>query len=231
MVSESCKTVEAFGLSVIRGRVHILRDVDLAVAKGEVVAIMGPNGAGKSTLLACLAGTLRPTSGELHRFGNAATRSADAKCQVGFVGHQTGLYSELTALENLRFAARMHGVERSHERAQSLLAEAGLESTAHRPVAQLSQGMRRRLAISRALVPEPLLILLDEPFASLDADGSEWLEQLFHNSLRLARTVVFTSHDVAHSRRLAGRIIWLDAGRIAATEYPLNVVARSSKSA
>ncbi len=229
MDSSSGNISVAVGLSIVRGRLHILRDVDLAIAKGEAVAIMGPNGAGKSTLLACLAGALRPTCGEVHCFSNPAKQSTVSKCQVGFVGHQTGLYGELTALENLVFAARMHGLDHPRDRAQLSLAEAGLEPAARRPTAQLSQGTRRRLAITCALVHDPPLILLDEPFASLDVDGRKWLEQLFQNWRRQAATVVFASHDEAQSHRLADRIIRLDAGRIVATEHPLSLPMGASK--
>ena len=111
MASDTNSIVVANGLSVERGRMPILHDIDLTISKGEVVALMGPNGAGKSTLLACLTGGLRPTSGEICFFGNAVRGSAAAKRQIGFVGHQTGLYGELTALENLMFAARMYGVD------------------------------------------------------------------------------------------------------------------------
>ena len=231
MASDTNSLVVANGLSVERGRVPILRDIDLTISKGEVVALMGPNGAGKSTLLACLTGGLRPTSGAICFFGTAVRGSAAAKRQIGFAGHQAGLYGELTALENLMFAARMYGVDCSRERAQASLAKAGLEPMAHRPVAQLSQGMRRRLAIARALIHEPLLILLDEPFASLDANGSQWLELFFQRWRTSKRTVCFASHDAEQSRRLADRVVWLNAGRISTPERPMSVNAYPRKSA
>ena len=231
MPSDTNSIVVANGLSVERGRVPILHDIDLTISKGEVVALMGPNGAGKSTLLACLTGGLRPTSGAICFFGNAARGSAAVKRQIGFAGHQAGLYRELTALENLMFAARMYGVDCPRERARALLAEAGLEPMAHRPVAELSQGMRRRLAIARVQVHDPRLILLDEPFASLDANGSQWLELLFQRWRTWKRTVCFASHDAEQSRRLADRVVWLDAGRIATPERPMSVNAYPRKSA
>ncbi len=229
MDSDTHNIVEAIGFSVVRSRLFILHEIDLSISKGEVVALMGPNGAGKSTLLTCLAGTLRATGGEIRWFDCAGRCSAAAKRQIGFVGHETGLYGELTALENLMFAARMYGVDSPSERAQMLLDEGRLEPMAHRRVAQLSQGIRRRLAIIRALVHEPLLILLDEPFASLDTDGSEWLERLFQQWRLAKRTVCLASHDIDQSRRLADRIIWLDGGRIAATERPTSLTASAQE--
>jgi ABC-type multidrug transport system ATPase subunit len=134
------------------------------------------------------------------------------------VGQECGLYAELTALENLLFAGRMNGVANVHERAAALLGEAGIESQADRPAGQLSQGVRQRLAIARALVHDPWLIVLDEPSSSLDAAGRQWLERLFERWCRAGRTVCFASHDAAQSRSLADRIIHLDAGRIVAIE-------------
>jgi heme ABC exporter ATP-binding subunit CcmA len=210
--------VEAIGLTVVRNRVPVLREIDLSVSTGEMVALRGSNGAGKSTLLKCLAGSLRPDSGEVRWFGNSARRSLADQRRLGFAGHESGLYAELTALENLVFAARMYGVARPKLRATELLSVAGLESLANRLAGQLSQGLRQRLAIARAVVHEPQLILLDEPFASLDSQGRDWLEQLFHDWRRDVRTVCFTSHDFREGRVLANRIVSLEAGRLVADD-------------
>jgi ABC-type multidrug transport system ATPase subunit len=151
--------------------------------------------------------------------------------QIGYVGQECGLYAELTSLENLLFAGRMNGVADIHDRAAALLAEGGIESQAHRPAGQLSQGMRQRLAIARALVHEPRLIVLDEPSSNLDAAGRQWLERLFQSWRRAGRTVCFASHDAAQSRSLADRIVHLDAGRMVAIERgdcPLTTLRRSA---
>ena len=110
--------LKAVDLSVVRCRVPVLRNINLSVSKGDVAAIIGPNGAGKSTMLACFAGILRPTSGEVQCFGNPRQHPAASKCEVGFVGHHSGLYAELSALENVRFAARMHRLKDPDERAR-----------------------------------------------------------------------------------------------------------------
>jgi len=233
-VSESgngCSAVEAARLTVVFSRVPVLRDVDLAVAPGESVALMGANGAGKSTLLKCLAGAVRPSTGQVRWFGNSVARSPVVRRQIGFVGHECGLYTEMTALENLMFAGRMYGVECVGDRAWELLAAIGLEPQADRLVGQLSQGMRRRLAIARALVHEPLLILLDEPFASLDAEGRRWLERFFQRWRCAGRTVCFASHDARQSHVLADRIVRLDAGRIVADERMTCLSTHSLRSA
>ena len=211
--------VEVVGLVAVFGRVPVLRDVAVAVAEGESIAVMGPNGAGKSTLLKCLVGVVRPAAGRVCWFGEATTtRSDDIRRQIGYVGQECGLYAELTSLENLLFAGRMNGVANIRDRAAALLADAGIESQAHRLAGELSQGMRQRLAIARALVHEPRLIVLDEPSSNLDSAGRQWLERLFECWRRRGRTVCFASHDAVQSRRLADRIVQLDAGRLAAIE-------------
>ena len=216
--SAGCFAIEAVGVRVDRGGVPVLRDINISIAQGETIAVIGPNGAGKSTLLKCLAGAVRPNGGEVRWFGNSVARSPAVRRRIGFVGHECGMYMELTALENLMFAGRMHNVERPGERAAILLAAAGLEPAAHRSTGKLSQGMQRRLTIARALVHEPQLILLDEPCASLDAGGRHWLDQLFQRWRSTGRIVCFASHDVDQSRRLADRIVWLDAGHIVGVE-------------
>jgi heme ABC exporter ATP-binding subunit CcmA len=213
----SC-AVEAIGVSVVRSRMPVLRDVSLRVEPGISLAVMGANGAGKSTLLKCLAGAVRPTEGEVRWFDVPAPRSAVLRRKIGLAGHECGVYADLSACENLVFAGRMHGIERPADRARELLTAAELDREAHRPTRQLSQGARQRLSIVRALVHDPQLIVLDEPFVSLDANARQWLERLFDQWRCTHRTVCFASHDARQSHVLADRILWLDRGRIDAIE-------------
>jgi ABC-2 type transport system ATP-binding protein len=122
----------------------------------------------------------------------------------------------------------MHGVERPVDRALRLLEASGLDWTAHRPTKHLSQGMRRRLAIARALVHEPAFVLLDEPLASLDVNGQQWLERILRECRSEGRSVCFTCHDTGVSRRLADRIVWLDRGHIVAIEPTGSAASRRS---
>jgi heme ABC exporter ATP-binding subunit CcmA len=214
----SGNAVEATGLTVVYGRLPVLGGVNLEIAAGESVAVMGPNGAGKSTLLSCLVGAVRPAAGRIRWFGEASARSNFVRRQIGYVGQDTGLYDELTATENLLFAGRMFGVRDVHDRVAKLLANGNLRPQAHRPVSQLSQGMRQRVAILRALVPDPRLLVLDEPSAYLDAQGRAWLDRLHGQWRSAGRAVCFASHDAAQCRALADRIVHLDAGRVAAVE-------------
>jgi heme exporter protein A len=223
--------VKLIGVTVGRERVLVLRDVHLSVIPGETVAFMGPNGAGKSTLLKCLAGVMRPQRGGIRWFGHYESCSAAVRRRSGFAAHESGLYSELTALENLLFAGRMYRVPEPGKRAMELLTDAGLEATASRMVGKLSQGMRQRLAIIRAIVHEPELILLDEPFASLDAEGRAWLERLFQQWRAAGRTVCFASHDPRESHGLAERVVSLDRGCIVAIEPTKSLPSSLSRSA
>jgi heme exporter protein A len=220
--------VELIGLTVFRSRLPVLCDISLVVRQCETVAIMGPNGAGKSTLLKCLSGSTRVNGKKAIWFGTPDCRSTVVHRQIGFVGHECSLYGELTALENVIFAGRMHGVERPVDRAMKLLEASGLDWTAHRPTKHLSQGMRRRLAIARALVHEPALVLLDEPFASLDVSGQQWLERILGECRSEGRTVCFTCHDMSVSSRLADRIVWLDRGQIVAIKPTGSTASRRS---
>lgn len=210
--------VKATGLTVVYGRVPVLCDIDLEIAEGQCVAVVGPNGAGKSTLLKCLAGAVHPAVGSVNRFGQATAPCCRTRRYIGFVGQETGLYAELTAMENLLFAGRMYGIANVRNRAAKMLADGGLGPQAHRPVGQLSQGMRQRMAILRAEVHEPRLLILDEPSAKLDAQGHHWLEQLFQQWRSAGRTVCLASHDATLCRAVADWIAHLDAGRIVATE-------------
>jgi heme exporter protein A len=208
-----CAWVHIQGLSVVRGCAEILNDVNLSIAEGETVAIMGPNGAGKSTLLKCVAGAMQPTAGWVSCVGLAARSSTPARRRIGFMGHETGLYPELTAFENLLFAARMYGLEQPGQRARAQIEETGLKAMTNRAVGELSHGVRQRLAIARATIHEPSLIVLDEPFSNLDVGGRRWLERRFGEWRAANRTVCFASHDVEQSNRLADRVVWLESGQ------------------
>jgi heme exporter protein A len=215
--NDAAYALEAIRLTVVR-RTPVLNDLSLKVPSGESIAIMGPNGSGKTTLLKCLAGAVRPTHGLVHWFGGADSRSFAVRRQIGFVGHETGLYAELSSLENLCFWGRMYGVLNPTERACNLLSETGLEPKMHQPVARLSQGERQRVAIVRGLLNQPQLLLLDEPFVNLDQEGRRWLERILQESRRAGRTICFASHDRAESRELADRIVWLEKGRVTTME-------------
>jgi heme ABC exporter ATP-binding subunit CcmA len=218
MVLTKENVVELVNVRVVRNRLTILDGINLCIENGETIAVTGANGAGKSTLLRLLAGALRPTQGRILYFDNSRSGSAARRRGIGYVGHETGLYDELTVLENLRFAARMHCLDSPRERAQELIRQAGLQSLADCLVAKLSEGIRRRVAVLRSCVHRPRLVLLDEPDSSLDAEGRRWLEDCFSAWRVLKRSVCFASHDAELCHRLANRIVWLHSGRVTATD-------------
>jgi heme exporter protein A len=200
-------------VSKLYGEVPALREVSLRIAAGSTVALLGPNGAGKSTLLQVISGLTAPTAGTVHA-GNGSTTT------MGVLTHKTMLYDRLTGRENLALHATLRGIERS--RIETVLAQVDLPAAANRPVAEYSHGMRKRLALARALLHDPQLLILDEPFSGLDADSQARLWQLLAGSstglstnLRAARTILFSSHDAERAAAHADRVLILKNGRVA----------------
>ena len=205
----------ASGLEKRFGRAAALRGVDLEVHAGQTVAVLGPNGAGKSTLLRLVAGLARPTAGAVTVLGERAGRPA-ARGRVGLVSHSTFLYPDLTARENLIFAARLYGVRNPAERARTLLEEYNLDSVADRRTGSFSRGTAQRLAIARAIVHDPDVLLLDEPFTGLDVAASRRLAGRLVALRGTERAVLLVTHDVVRAVELADLAVVLLAGRIAA---------------
>jgi heme exporter protein A len=192
--------------------------VDLAVDSGEHLAVLGENGAGKTTLLRILATAARPTSGSLEIFGlNALVERRLLRARIGFVAHASGLYPALSATENLEFFRTLHGVDRG--RVAEVLDLVGLVEVAHRPAGKLSRGAQQRLAIGRAVLHDPKLLVLDEPDASLDSGGAELLGRVMRG-----RTAVIATHDHALANRLCQRTLELRRGRVVGVPTRLRVV-------
>jgi len=209
--------VVARGLEKRFGSTIGLDRIDLEIPTGSTLAILGPNGAGKSTLLRLIAGLARPSRGTLEVGGHPA-HHVTARARVGFIGHATGLYPELTARENLLFAARLRGVANARERAEAQLAEAGLTRAADRQTGGFSRGMAQRLSIAIGLIGAPEIVLLDEPFTGLDRTASDRLVERLMELRRSDRTLVLVSHDVTLAARLADAAVVLRRGRIAHRE-------------
>jgi len=204
--------VQRFGTQVAVG------PLDLDLPAGARLAVLGGNGAGKTTLLRMLATVARPASGRLEVLGLDAVRQRDRlRARVGYLGHQVGLYPALTALENLEFFAALHGLEPRH--AQDALALVRLAPLARTRAERLSRGQQQRLALARAVLHRPELLVLDEPDASLDAEGRGLLGGLLEG-----RTAVLATHDTALARDLCDRAVLLRAGRVAGDPWALRVV-------
>jgi heme ABC exporter ATP-binding subunit CcmA len=214
MMPDAMAAIEVRRLSKTLGRRTVLSGVDFQIAAGQSVALTGANGAGKTTLLRCLASILRPTAGLVRWFGRPAAGNPEARRLVGWVAHESLLYPQLTLRENLAFAARMCDVAQPWQRADELLAGTGLAPYAARLPAAISRGMRQRLAVLRALVHRPRILLLDEPFSGLDAEGTAWLGQLLGELRAAGRTLCFATHDEAVVCRLADRVLEVRRGRV-----------------
>ncbi|MCU0306715.1 MAG: heme ABC exporter ATP-binding protein CcmA [Thermoleophilia bacterium] len=192
--------------------------VDLDLAAGERLAVVGPNGAGKSTLLRMLATLLRPDAGTLEVAGHRLPdRAARARGSIGYLGHDPLLYLDLTAWQNLDLFARLYGVPDARRRILDGVDRVGLLPRLNEPVRTFSRGMAQRLAIARMLVHDPPLLLLDEPYASLDAAGSGLLDAVLADTAA-GRAAVLVTHDVAHGVRVTDRVLVLRAGRAVLAE-------------
>jgi heme exporter protein A len=210
--------IVAEGLRREFGGIPVLAGIDLTVAAGELVVLLGANGAGKTTLLRVLATLLRPSGGTLRLFGEDASRHPPAaRRRVGHVGHESACYPDLTGRENLRFYAELHGVPDPESRITELLRWAGLEEAARRAVRVYSRGMVQRLALARALLHGPELLLLDEPFSGLDPSASARLQSLLAELRRSGHAIVLSTHDVERVAAIATRVAILHRGRIAWT--------------
>jgi heme exporter protein A len=208
--------VAARGLTRRFGAATALDAVDFEVRRGEPVALFGANGAGKTTLLRLISGALKPTAGTLALDGIAVRHAgAASRANIGLLSHQTLLYDDLSAFENLRFFAALHGVADPEGTARRRLDEAGLGESSDRPVAGFSRGMQQRVALARAQIHEPSLLLLDEPSSGLDAPSAARLRRSLDEAGSRGATWILATHDVAEGLALCPRWIALARGRIA----------------
>lgn len=196
------------------GRVVALAAVNLEIAAGEVVLLLGPNGAGKTTLLRCIAGLARPLRGSVRIAGRDVHADAGARGQLGLLSHQAMVYDDLTARENLRFAAALHGLDAVEQTVQDALVAVGLTRAADSRVAGFSRGTLQRLAIARATLHRPALLLLDEPFTGLDAASANDLRHRITAERAAGRGVICVTHEPGEAWLPATRIVVLSAGRV-----------------
>jgi heme exporter protein A len=203
------KLVKAFGSRAV------LKGVDLTVSEGEFLTLVGPNGAGKTTLMNVISTLTKPTGGQVRIAGyDLADGAVQLRRQIGLVSHKTLLYDDLSAEQNLRFYARMYDVPNADDRIETVLRQVGLWGRQRDPVRTYSRGMQQRLAIARAMLHEPPILLLDEPDTGLDQHAAAMLSELLHEVGATRRTVLMTTHNLERGLALGDRVAILAGGRI-----------------
>jgi heme exporter protein A len=203
------------GLVKTYGTYPVLKGLDLHVRPGEFMTLVGPNGSGKSTLLRIVASLLKPTAGEVRVGGwPLPQHAARVRGHIGLVSHHSLLYGDLTAAENLEFVARLYALEDSGERIRAALRQVGLAARERDPVRTFSRGMVQRLAIARATLHEPDVLLFDEPYTGLDQDATALLDSLLRQEAERGRTILMITHDLDRGLNLCERIAILNRGKI-----------------
>lgn len=208
--------IQVAGLGKDYGDRRVLYGLDLRLEWGEIAALFGANGAGKTTLLRILAGLARPDAGRIVIAGRPLSRRNDAARRlVGFAGHETMLYSDLTGAENLAFYARLYGIRQPTGRIREVLERVGLADRANRRVRTYSHGMRQRMSLARAILHSPSVLLLDEPESGLDAAGVAMLGELLRDWAAGGKSALLTTHNAGVGQAWAQRILTLSGGKIA----------------
>jgi len=210
----SAAAVDCGGVWKFYGDYPALRDISLSVPQGRCLALIGRNGAGKTTLLRILAGFSKPGRGAVKIQGSAPRETA-TRHKIGFLGHGISIYDELSAIENLRLYGRFYGLPDPQRAAIQWLERTGLERVRDGLVREFSRGMRQRLAIARALLHDPSVLILDEPFTALDDRAIAVLQSVLRGVLAEGRTVVLSTHQLREALELATDVSLIHRGRIA----------------
>jgi heme ABC exporter ATP-binding subunit CcmA len=191
-----------------------LRDIRFEAAAGTCLALIGRNGAGKTTLLRIIAGFSSAQRGKI-KIGGKEPREAETRRQMGFIGHGISVYDELSALENLILFGKLYGLADPKKSAREWLERTGLERVRNGLVREFSRGMRQRLAVARAFLHEPSVLLLDEPFTALDDRAIAVLQRLLREALAAGKTVVMSTHQLKEALELASHVALLNRGQLA----------------
>jgi ABC-type multidrug transport system ATPase subunit len=212
-LSDQAAVITVHNLIKQFGRFAALRGVSAEFAGAKLYAILGDNGAGKTTLLRTLAGLNHPSSGQVSILG--AAKFHDVCHQVGYMAHPSLLYDEMSGMENLSYFARLYGITES-SRCEEAIRSVALDPDLRRPVGQYSQGMRQRMSLARALVHNPKILLLDEPFSNVDLRSAADMVHLLARLRNQGKTIFVVTHQASLLEGVADEFIWMDAGKIIA---------------
>jgi heme exporter protein A len=216
MTGELAPAIEVHKLTKAFGHQVALRGVDLSVDDGEFLTLFGPNGAGKTTLMRIVASLTRPTAGTIRVRGEDLGKAATSlRRHIGLISHNSLLYSDLTPDENLRFFARMYDLPDAAARIDTVLDQVGLTARRRDPVRTFSRGMVQRLAIARAILHDPAIMLLDEPYTGLDLQAADMLRAVLQELAASDRTVILTTHNLEHGLEMCDRAAILSRGKVA----------------
>jgi heme exporter protein A len=207
--------IEARGLAKYYGRFSALRNLNLIIADGEFIALFGRNGAGKTTFLRIAAGLSRPSSGTFRARLAGVNEPRLMRGAIGYLSHNTSLYMDLTALENLRFFARLLDAPFGDAFLMQKIDRVGLAGREGEPVRNYSRGMQQRLAIARAFLHDPEILLLDEPFTGLDQAGSDFLKSYLLEAHSVGKTCIMAIHDAPLGYEMADRLVAIEKGIVA----------------
>ena len=207
--------IQAEGLKKSFGNFDALRGVDLHVKRGEFMTLFGPNGAGKTTLIKLLATLTSPTSGTLSVYGYDVRKDVNnIRSVIGVISHDPYLYDNLSAFENIKFFGTLYGLDDVDNRARSVIKQVGLERRMNDLVRTFSRGMKQRLTVARAIVHEPKILLLDEPYTGLDQHGAQIFGEMLSDLKSQRRTILMTTHNIEEGLDLSDRIGILAKGKI-----------------
>ena len=207
--------IQAEGLKKSFGNFDALRGIDLRVKRGEFMTLFGPNGAGKTTLIKLLATLTSPTSGTLSVYGYDVRKDVNnIRSVIGVISHDPYLYDNLSAFENIKFFGTLYGLDDVDNRARSVIKQVGLEKRMNDLVRTFSRGMKQRLTVARAIVHEPKILLLDEPYTGLDQHGAQIFGEMLSDLKSQRRTILMTTHNIDEGLDLSDRIGNLAKGKI-----------------
>jgi heme exporter protein A len=216
MTGEQAPAIEVYKLTKAFGHQVALRGVDLSVDDGEFLTLFGPNGAGKTTLMRIVASLTRPTAGTIRVRGEDLGKAATSlRRHIGLISHNSLLYGDLTPDENLHFFARMYDLPDAAARIDTVLDQVGLTARRRDPVRTFSRGMVQRLAIARAILHDPAIMLLDEPYTGLDLQAADMLRAVLQELAASDRTVILTTHNLEHGLEMCDRAAILNRGKVA----------------